>query len=554
MIKKEDMNMSNLPITHASLNLTQSCDLNCSYCFNHSKTSKRMTFETGKKCINFILSNAQEANVNQLSDRRRYSEISFWGGEPLLEWELMKNLVLYAEDTIYKDVLVGFGGTTNGVLLTEDKLGFLSEHRAFFMVSLDGTQETHDKYRRMGNVGSHSIIMKNMEKVLERWPFCRVRMSPYAEGIHRFCEDIKYLVSHGINNIMFSPVYESEWNEDRWNVWEQQCYAVVDFIAEKRKQGVMVEVEHFKSYAQPSWQKYPCGAGRHYCLTGDTSVSSLNGTEILLKDLVDKENFWVYSCKEDGEIVPGKVNRVWKTGTKSVIKVMLDNGEFFKCTEDHLLMVREGTYKEAKDCLDESLMPLRKEWFRTDRSVPWKEFYQQQKATNHKVIKLEYAGYEDVYDMEIEKYHNFALTAGVFVHNCGFDTEGEIFICHRFSKFDDDRPWQQKEGCIGHVDHGITKPEVRDKLLNFNPVGCDKGICSSTPCRGGCPAVNADLTGDLSTPSKLICRYVALQTRVSEYYKKKVVEKTTTPQQVMETIKNLETTVLQLEGRLKIMS
>ena len=115
------------------------------------------------------------------------------------------------------------------------------------------------------------------------------------------------------------------------------------------------------------WIAYPCAQNCWYerCLAGDTKISLLNGTEVPIENLVGKENFWVYSCKENGEVVPGKVKKVWKTGTKSVVKLTLDSGESFKCTEDHLLMLRDGNYKEAKDCINESLMPLYRRKSRT---------------------------------------------------------------------------------------------------------------------------------------------------------------------------------------------
>ena len=438
-----------------------------------------MSLDIGKKCIDFLLKEAREADVNTLPNKKRQIDISFWGGEPLLEWKLLQDLVLYTQEKKRPDVMASYGGTTNGVLLTEEKFPFMKEHAVLFMVSLDGTQETHDKYRRMANGnGSHAVIMRNMEKVLKYWPFYKVRMSPYAEGIHRFYEDVKYLVEFGFTNIMFSPVYESGFKEEHWKIWEAECYKVVDLIADYRKKGVKVEIEHFKSYMNKDRSEWPC-------LTGDTEISLLNGTEIPIKDLVGETNFYVYSCKENGEIIPGKVNRVWKTGNKQVIKITLDNGKSFKCTEDHRLMLRNGEYAQAKDCLNKSLMPL-----------------YVNKQQNHKVVSIELCGNEDVYDMEVQNVHNFALTSGVFVHNCGagrfyvgFDTDGAIYPCHRFNKFTDQRNWKEKEVCIGHVDYGITNSKFREMFIDWHPIGCDTcNFAYTTPCHGGC------FTGDTKIP------------------------------------------------------
>jgi uncharacterized protein len=363
--------MNRHPITAASFNLTQKCNLRCSYCFTYGQSAKRMSFDIGKKCIDFLLRDAREADISQMPNKRRQVDIGFWGGEPFLEWALMKNLILYAENQKEKDIMVSFGGTTNGVLLTPDKFSFLKDHNCLFMVSLDGTQETHDKYRKITNgSGSHATIMKNMEQVMKEWPFYKIRMSPYADGIHRFYEDVKYLVEHGILNIMFSPVYESGFTEEHWKVWEYNCYKVVDLIADYRKKGVKVEIEHFKSYMGRDRSEWPCGAGRFYV---------------------------------------------------------------------------------------------------------------------------------------------------------GFDVDGAIYPCHRFNKFTDKRDWREKEVCIGHVDHGITNFELRNKFIDWHPVGCDGcEFFNSTPCHGGCYAVNFDLTGDLQKPHQDLCRYVKMQKAVSEYYKEKI--------------------------------
>ena len=363
--------MESVPITNATFNLTHNCNLRCSYCFTKGRSREVMPLEIGKKGIDFLIKNCREADIDILPGKKRSIDVSFWGGEPLLEWELLKDLVLYAEQQKENDIRVTFGGTTNGTLLTEDKLPFLADHKIFFMVSLDGTQETHDKYRVFkGGSGSHSLIMRNMEAVLKKWPQFKVRTSPYGEAVHRFYEDIKYLVDFGFNSIMFSPVYESGFTEENWKVWEEQCYKVVDLIVDYRKKGRKIEIEHFKSYVQIDNSKWPCGAGRFYV---------------------------------------------------------------------------------------------------------------------------------------------------------GFDIDGAIYPCHRFNKFSDKRNWREKEVCIGHLDHGITREDVREKFINYQPLNC--GSCDfyyNTPCHGGCYAVNFDMTGDIHTAPKDLCRYVKLQKAVSTYYKEKI--------------------------------
>ncbi len=178
------------------------------------------------------------------------------------------------------------------------------------------------------------------------------------------------------------------------------------------------------------------------CFTGDTKISLLNGTEVMIKDLVGKEEFWVYSCDSNGNVVPGRGHSARITGKQAkILKVTLDNGKEIRCTENHRFMLRDGTYKEAQYLtVNDSLMPLYRQrkttqsqyekyynpntrrWLKNRNIFKEDCIYCQQELNekeykNHTVVKVEECGYEDVYDIEVDKYHNFALTAGVFVHN-----------------------------------------------------------------------------------------------------------------------------------------
>lgn len=140
------------------------------------------------------------------------------------------------------------------------------------------------------------------------------------------------------------------------------------------------------------------------CLSGDTEIPLLNGTTRKMSELAGSDPFWVYSIK-DGRVVPGLCTKAWKTGTRDdMVEVELDNGETVRATSDHLFMLRDGSYEQAGKLLPgDSLMTLVDEKF--------KRLY------NHKVVAVRSALPEDVYDLQVEEHHNFAVAAGVFVHN-----------------------------------------------------------------------------------------------------------------------------------------
>jgi hypothetical protein len=144
------------------------------------------------------------------------------------------------------------------------------------------------------------------------------------------------------------------------------------------------------------------------CLSGDTEIPLLDGSTKTLKELEDSDPFWLYAFK-DGKMVPGKCTKAWKTGFREdMLEVELDNGAKIKCTSDHPFMLRDGAYLEAQNLeLGQSLMPYYK----------LREFGQGCSINNHKVVAIRSSSPEDVYDLTVEGHHNFALSAGVFVHN-----------------------------------------------------------------------------------------------------------------------------------------
>lgn len=105
----------------------------------------------------------------------------------------------------------------------------------------------------------------------------------------------------------------------------------------------------------PALQTFPS-----YCLTGDTKVSLLNGTEQRIDSFTEGDEFWVYGCKPNGEIVPSKAKALGVTKiVDELVEVTLDNGESVRCTPDHRFMMRDGSYTEAQYLESgDSLMPL----------------------------------------------------------------------------------------------------------------------------------------------------------------------------------------------------
>lgn len=149
------------------LQVTQQCNLRCKYCpysggfYNREHANKKMNFETAKKAIDFYISHC--------SDNEAIS-VGFYGGEPLLEFELIKKCIAYIEkEAEGKDVFLNM--TSNATLLTAEIVEYMEKHNIDLMISLDGPEKVHDKNRDFcGGNGSFETVIENLDMIKRKYP------------------------------------------------------------------------------------------------------------------------------------------------------------------------------------------------------------------------------------------------------------------------------------------------------------------------------------------------------------------------------------------------
>lgn len=153
-------------ISQVTLELTERCNLRCGYCiYNESNIGNRnfgqqdMSFETARKAIDYVAKHADQKLA-----------IGFYGGEPLLRYELIQQCVAHAQETI-KDINLNFGMTTNLVLMTKEKAQYFANIGNFVItVSLDGPQDVHDEFRKFPDgTGSFSIAIQGLKNLVEAY-------------------------------------------------------------------------------------------------------------------------------------------------------------------------------------------------------------------------------------------------------------------------------------------------------------------------------------------------------------------------------------------------
>ena len=186
------------------LHIAHDCNLACQYCFaeegEYHGRRALMSLEVGKKALDFLVAN---------SGNRINLVVDFFGGEPLMNWDVVKELVAYGRSLEEpNNKKFRFTLTTNGVLLNDEIMEFANKEMSNVVLSIDGRPEVNDKMRPFrGGQGSHDIIVPKFQKVAES----RDQMNYYVRGTFThnnldFAEDVKYLADLGFKQISVEPV------------------------------------------------------------------------------------------------------------------------------------------------------------------------------------------------------------------------------------------------------------------------------------------------------------------------------------------------------------
>ena len=230
------------------LHIAHDCNLACQYCFaeegEYHGRRALMSFEVGKKALDFLVAN---------SGSRRNLEVDFFGGEPLMNWEVVKQLVEYGrsiEEANNKKFR--FTLTTNGVLLNDEILDFVNKEMGNIVLSTDGRREVHDRMRPFRNgKGSYDLIMPKFKKVAES----RNQTNYYVRGTFThynldFSNDVLSLADQGFKQISVEPVVASPEDgyalrsEDLPQIFEEYDKLAVEMI-KREKEGRGFNFFHF---------------------------------------------------------------------------------------------------------------------------------------------------------------------------------------------------------------------------------------------------------------------------------------------------------------------
>ncbi len=205
---KFDNLMSLSPIKALCLHIAHDCNMRCEYCFastgDYNEGRTMMSLEIGKKAIDYLLHH---------SKGRRNLECDFFGGEPLMNFDVVKEIVKYARSKEAEfNKVFRFTITTNGLLLTDDKIEFINKEMHNVVLSIDGRPEVNDRVRKnLGGGGCYASVMPKFKKLVDG----RGEGQYYVRGTFTkynidFANDVLHLNSLGFDQISVEPVVADE--------------------------------------------------------------------------------------------------------------------------------------------------------------------------------------------------------------------------------------------------------------------------------------------------------------------------------------------------------
>lgn len=288
-------------ITSAFLILTNQCPLACKYCF-HNQNVERMSYQTALDAAKFLIKNSKETGFTP--------NITFFGGEPLLEWDsVIVPLTKYIREEYRQQFTLSI--TSNCILMTEDKLKFMKENNIGLLFSIDGDKETQDINRPFHNgKGSFDVLKNKIPMILKYFPNMTFRATIHRPTAKNTFHNMKFAVEQGYNNMFFIPNVFDEWTEEEKGILKEQLSLFGDCFIENARQGRIIHLNNldkifpkileinyaYKNKLDRPLLSHKCGLG-----TGSGASISPNGKIYACQEMITNDELFEIGNIYDGE-------------------------------------------------------------------------------------------------------------------------------------------------------------------------------------------------------------------------------------------------------------
>jgi uncharacterized protein len=254
-----EISRKNCFLTHGSISINDECNLLCTYCYRPAAHKKQaIPLAAGKAAIDFLFKHSGS-----------HLSVNFFGGEPLLAFDRIEHLVIYARDKgIQEKKSISFSVNTNGTILNKKIALFLRQHRVGIVLSLDGIPEANDHHRKtFDGTGSYHLLEKNIPLLLEEPRQVHVRMTVTPETVHYMFKNVEFIYDKGFRSAAVAIDRTDEnWDEEKKKIFHEQYRQITEWyieILKNNKPFKLVDLDFGSvSLSYPLAQnKLPCSAG-----------------------------------------------------------------------------------------------------------------------------------------------------------------------------------------------------------------------------------------------------------------------------------------------------
>ena len=224
-----------------TLCLTHACNLRCDYCYAGEKRSEAMTWETARRAVDFCL---EETLRTPRPGGNPSAQMGFFGGEPLLEWDLLRRAHDHAvSESDRLGIVLKKTVTTNMTLLDGPKARWLRENGFWVGLSLDGNAAMHDTLRRTaGGEGSHERCARALEFFRGADTNGEVIVVVDPRNVRHLADSVAWLIAGDIRHIALNPNFSAGWADETYVAWREAYEDAACQYADTYRRGVPVRI------------------------------------------------------------------------------------------------------------------------------------------------------------------------------------------------------------------------------------------------------------------------------------------------------------------------
>ncbi len=288
------------------IHLTEKCNLNCTYCYENKK-NKEISFEIIKNLIDY-----------EINRKQAYSIIVFYGGEPLLQKNVIRDTINYINIKKSKTNFY-YGITTNGTLLDEDFIKYMKENKFIHVAySIDGMKETQNLNRKTADgKGTCDIVEKNAKKLLKLYDGAISMSVITRNNLSQLHKNVEYLIEMGFKCINLLFDYSQDWQDEDLDEIRKQFNKIAEIYADKILKEDDVEIplidDKIKTYIKSG---YDCNKD---CELGMKNINvGTDGNFYPCMQFVNNKDFIIGNCK-DGIDIKARTNLIKNSNKENEI-------------------------------------------------------------------------------------------------------------------------------------------------------------------------------------------------------------------------------------------